>query len=83
MCPPRVEEFCFITDNTYTKEEVLYLVARLESFIFFLYCAVFVMIDIYNTWLYLTGTENGERSAECDSFSVICSHNQNISEVCM
>ncbi|XP_014500307.1 cyclin-A2-2 [Vigna radiata var. radiata] len=23
MCPPRVEEFCFITDNTYTKEEVL------------------------------------------------------------
>ncbi|KAK7410293.1 hypothetical protein VNO78_00971 [Psophocarpus tetragonolobus] len=23
MCAPRVEEFCFITDNTYTKEEVL------------------------------------------------------------
>ncbi|KAJ7962930.1 Cyclin [Quillaja saponaria] len=23
ICAPRVEEFCFITDNTYTKEEVL------------------------------------------------------------
>ncbi|XWS16396.1 hypothetical protein CRYUN_Cryun34aG0083600 [Craigia yunnanensis] len=23
MCTPRVEEFCFITDNTYTREEVL------------------------------------------------------------
>ncbi|XP_028756112.1 cyclin-A2-4 [Neltuma alba] len=23
ICPPRIEEFCFITDNTYTKEEVL------------------------------------------------------------
>ena len=23
MCAPRVEEFCFITDNTYTKEEVV------------------------------------------------------------
>lgn len=22
ICAPRVEEFCFITDNTYTKEEV-------------------------------------------------------------
>ncbi|XP_054783221.1 cyclin-A2-4 [Prosopis cineraria] len=23
ICPPRIDEFCFITDNTYTKEEVL------------------------------------------------------------
>ncbi|XP_020243903.1 cyclin-A2-1-like isoform X2 [Asparagus officinalis] len=23
ICAPRIEEFCFITDNTYTKEEVL------------------------------------------------------------
>ncbi|CAJ1973765.1 unnamed protein product [Sphenostylis stenocarpa] len=23
MCPPRVEDFCFITDNTYTKEQVV------------------------------------------------------------
>ncbi|GLT67717.1 hypothetical protein SLA2020_400050 [Shorea laevis] len=23
ICPPRVEELCFITDNTYTREEVL------------------------------------------------------------
>uniref|UniRef100_A0A7N1A3K4 Cyclin-like domain-containing protein n=1 Tax=Kalanchoe fedtschenkoi TaxID=63787 RepID=A0A7N1A3K4_KALFE len=23
ICAPRVEEFCFVTDNTYTKEEVL------------------------------------------------------------
>lgn len=22
ICAPRVEEFCFITDNTYAKEEV-------------------------------------------------------------
>ncbi|XWS11870.1 hypothetical protein CRYUN_Cryun37aG0038300 [Craigia yunnanensis] len=27
ICAPRVEEFCFITDNTYTREEVL----KLES----------------------------------------------------
>ncbi|KAL0330798.1 UNVERIFIED_CONTAM: Cyclin-A2-1 [Sesamum angustifolium] len=24
ICAPRVEEFCFITDNTYTKEEVMF-----------------------------------------------------------
>lgn len=24
MCGPRVEEFCFITDNAYTKNEVEY-----------------------------------------------------------
>ncbi|KAF7814318.1 cyclin-A2-4 [Senna tora] len=23
ICPPRIEEFCFMTDNTYTKDEVL------------------------------------------------------------
>ncbi|XP_044495929.1 cyclin-A2-4 [Mangifera indica] len=28
ICAPRVEEFCFITDNTYTKEEVLKMEIR-------------------------------------------------------
>ncbi|GAB4854170.1 Cyclin-A2 [Ancistrocladus abbreviatus] len=35
MCAPRVEEFCFITDNTYTKEEVLKMESRVLNFMCF------------------------------------------------
>ncbi|KAG6520309.1 hypothetical protein ZIOFF_017357 [Zingiber officinale] len=35
ICPPRVEEFCFITDNTYTKAEVLEMERQVLSFLGF------------------------------------------------
>ncbi|KAK3020550.1 hypothetical protein RJ639_047462, partial [Escallonia herrerae] len=31
ICAPRIEEFCFITDNTYTKEEVWHLSLSLSK----------------------------------------------------
>ncbi|PIN00916.1 G2/Mitotic-specific cyclin A [Handroanthus impetiginosus] len=35
ICAPRVEEFCFITDNTYTKEEVVKMESCLLNFLGF------------------------------------------------
>ncbi|CAN1828087.1 CYCA2-2 [Linum perenne] len=35
ICAPRVEEFCFITDNTYTKEEVLEMESRVLNILHF------------------------------------------------
>ncbi|XP_057799552.1 cyclin-A2-1-like [Salvia miltiorrhiza] len=35
ICAPRVEEFCFITDNTYTKEEVVHMESRVLNFLRF------------------------------------------------
>ncbi|RRT49164.1 hypothetical protein GW17_00043941, partial [Ensete ventricosum] len=35
MCAPRVEEFCFITDNTYTKAEVLNMESQVLGFLGF------------------------------------------------
>ncbi|XP_044471238.1 cyclin-A2-2-like isoform X2 [Mangifera indica] len=35
ICAPRVEEFCFITDNTYTKREVLEMESRVLNFLHF------------------------------------------------
>ncbi|CAA3014264.1 cyclin-A2-1-like [Olea europaea var. sylvestris] len=35
ICAPRVEEFCFITDNTYTKEEVVKMESRVLNFLGF------------------------------------------------
>ncbi|XP_031407630.1 cyclin-A2-1-like [Punica granatum] len=35
ICAPRVEEFCFITDNTYTKEEVLKMESRVLNLLHF------------------------------------------------
>ncbi|XP_030457472.1 cyclin-A2-3 [Syzygium oleosum] len=32
ICAPRVEDFCFITDNTYTREEVLKMEGQLLNF---------------------------------------------------
>ncbi|CAL9174382.1 unnamed protein product [Musa hybrid cultivar] len=35
MCAPRVEEFCFITDNTYSKAEVLNMESQVLGFLGF------------------------------------------------
>ncbi|KAK9282256.1 hypothetical protein L1049_005170 [Liquidambar formosana] len=35
ICAPRVEEFCFITDNTYTRGEVLELESRVLNYLRF------------------------------------------------
>ncbi|XP_051151139.1 cyclin-A2-1-like [Andrographis paniculata] len=35
ICAPRVEEFCFITDNTYTKEEVVDMESRVLNYLAF------------------------------------------------
>ncbi|TYI79276.1 hypothetical protein E1A91_D05G011600v1 [Gossypium mustelinum] len=35
ICAPRVEEFCFITDNTYTREEVLKMESKVLNFLYF------------------------------------------------
>ncbi|KAK6140985.1 hypothetical protein DH2020_025276 [Rehmannia glutinosa] len=35
ICAPRVEEFCFITDNTYTKEEVVKMESCVLNFLGF------------------------------------------------
>ncbi|KAK6927445.1 Cyclin, N-terminal, partial [Dillenia turbinata] len=35
ICAPRVEEFCFITDNTYTREEVLKMESQVLNFLRF------------------------------------------------
>ncbi|KAG9459372.1 hypothetical protein H6P81_003880 [Aristolochia fimbriata] len=35
ICAPRVEEFCFITDNTYTKDEVLKMERHVLNFMGF------------------------------------------------
>ncbi|XP_020581116.1 cyclin-A2-1-like isoform X2 [Phalaenopsis equestris] len=35
ICAPRVEEFCFITDNTYTKEDVLKMEVQVLSYLDF------------------------------------------------
>ncbi|KAK7351412.1 hypothetical protein VNO77_10854 [Canavalia gladiata] len=35
ICAPRVEEFCLITDNTYTKEEVLKMESEVLNFLHF------------------------------------------------
>ncbi|KAF3612543.1 Cyclin-A2-1 [Capsicum annuum] len=35
ICAPRVEEFCFITDNTYEKEEVVKMESRVLNFVGF------------------------------------------------
>uniref|UniRef100_A0A2N9G744 B-like cyclin n=1 Tax=Fagus sylvatica TaxID=28930 RepID=A0A2N9G744_FAGSY len=35
ICAPRVEEFCFITDNTYKRGEVLKLESRVLNFLYF------------------------------------------------
>jgi hypothetical protein len=31
ICAPQVEEFCYITDNTYFRDEVLYLLSICPS----------------------------------------------------
>ncbi|XP_016463394.1 cyclin-A2-2-like [Nicotiana tabacum] len=35
ICAPRVEEFCFITDNTYSKEEVIKMESRVLNLLSF------------------------------------------------
>ncbi|KDP32289.1 hypothetical protein JCGZ_13214 [Jatropha curcas] len=35
ICAPRVEEFCFITDNTYTRREVLKMESQVLNFLYF------------------------------------------------
>ncbi|EPS71241.1 hypothetical protein M569_03517, partial [Genlisea aurea] len=35
ICAPRVEEFCFITDSTYTKEEVVKMESQVLNFVKF------------------------------------------------
>ncbi|XVF88196.1 hypothetical protein PTKIN_Ptkin19aG0030800 [Pterospermum kingtungense] len=35
ICAPRLEEFCFITDNTYTKGEVLKMESKVLNFLYF------------------------------------------------
>ncbi|KAI4337373.1 hypothetical protein L6164_015798 [Bauhinia variegata] len=35
ICPPRVEEFCFITDSTYTREEVLKMESEILNVLHF------------------------------------------------
>ncbi|MBA0878308.1 hypothetical protein Goshw_027196, partial [Gossypium schwendimanii] len=35
ICASRVEEFCFITDNTYTREEVLKMESKVLNFLYF------------------------------------------------
>ncbi|XP_012450926.1 cyclin-A2-2 [Gossypium raimondii] len=35
ICAPRVEEFCFITDNTYTSREVLKMERKILNFLYF------------------------------------------------
>ncbi|KAK8301359.1 uncharacterized protein LOC105780915 [Gossypium raimondii] len=35
ICAPRVEEFCFITDNIYTREEVLKMESKVLNFLYF------------------------------------------------
>jgi cyclin-A len=35
ICAPQVEEFCYITDNTYFKDEVLQMEALVLSFLKF------------------------------------------------
>ncbi|KAK8595736.1 hypothetical protein V6N12_064247 [Hibiscus sabdariffa] len=35
ICAPRVEEFCFITDNTYTRGEVLKMESKVLNFLYF------------------------------------------------
>nr|KYP39558.1 Cyclin-A2-2 [Cajanus cajan] len=35
ICAPRVEEFCFITDNTYSKEEVLKMEREVLNLLYF------------------------------------------------
>ncbi|KAA8521743.1 hypothetical protein F0562_012416 [Nyssa sinensis] len=35
ICAPRVEEFCFITDNTYTRGEVLKMESQVLNFLGF------------------------------------------------
>ncbi|KAI6680113.1 hypothetical protein NL676_033994 [Syzygium grande] len=35
ICPPRVEEFCFITDNTYTRPEVLKMESQVLNLLHF------------------------------------------------
>ncbi|KAE8726253.1 Cyclin-A2-1 [Hibiscus syriacus] len=35
ICAPRVEEFCFITDNTYTRGEVLEMERKVLNFLYF------------------------------------------------
>nr|QYW07113.1 cyclin A2-1 [Dimocarpus longan] len=35
ICAPRVEEFCFITDNTYTRGEVLKMESQILNFLHF------------------------------------------------
>ncbi|KAG8491726.1 hypothetical protein CXB51_015150 [Gossypium anomalum] len=35
ICAPRVEEFCFITDNTYTSGEVLKMERKILNFLYF------------------------------------------------
>lgn len=34
ISPPHVEDFCYITDNTYTKEEVIFLLSGIGYPIF-------------------------------------------------
>lgn len=35
ICAPRVEEFCFITDNTYSRDEVLEMESKVLNFLHF------------------------------------------------
>ncbi|XP_038725090.1 cyclin-A1-4-like [Tripterygium wilfordii] len=35
ICPPRVDEFCYITDNTYQKEEVLHMESSVLNYLKF------------------------------------------------
>jgi cyclin A len=35
ICPPQVEELCYISDNTYTKDEVLKMEASVLKYLKF------------------------------------------------
>lgn len=58
ISPPHVEDFCYITDNTYTKQEVIFPVSAL------LYVTSVASVEILRVtllYLYLTvGGEDGE-----------------------
>ena len=71
ICAPRVEEFCFITDNTYTKAEVLYC---WNLRLFKLYSLRLIVTYKTPTRWHLIGIENGECGSKSVAFSIICSH---------
>jgi len=71
-----IEDFCLMTDNTYTREEVCLALSMINV------VKLLLLLDPRYSWImWLTGTKYGDSSFEVICISTVRSHNRTFSQV--